>query len=360
MIKKNTLVILILFSISVHAFAQHKAYIDIVQKLPENYVKDASVDYTDIIQQAMNRADSIVMPNFPVLINDNGLNVGSNKVIWFQSQSQLKLAPSGKINYALFHIKDEKNVKIYNANLVGDRDIHKNSKGEWGMGMRIEGSRHVLIKNAHISKFWGDGIYITRSNKTNSSQIVVSHSTLDNNRRNGISIISGSDILVKHCAFTNMDGTKPMAGIDIEPNSPKDRLGLIEISNIKTSHNRIGVQVSMMHFPSEKKQTFKINVEDLNSNKDEHGLLIRDFYRVKKYGKKAIPLDGVVTYKDIKIKNSQKEPIKYFNSKKGYEYGPQYIFENIHIHRNRKSLNWMRNTRVKAELKLRGFKVNKF
>jgi len=349
---------LILLFVSVKGFAQKENYISIVSMLPKNYVKDASVDYTSIIQKAITGFDSILMPDFPILINDNGIKVGSNKIIVFQHSSKLILAPSNKSKFSLFYIENAKNVKIFNAHIVGDRNFHQGNKGEWGMGIRIEGSTNVLIDNATISDFWGDGIYITRSGKVNSSKVTILNSTFNKNRRNGISIISGAEIRISNSLFSNTNGTNPMAGIDIEPNSPMDNLGLIEINNIRTSQNRIGVQVSMMHFPSNKKQIFQINIENMVSLKEEHGLLLRDFYNKNKYGEKALPLNGIVTYKNIEINESLKEPIKYFNNAKGYEYGPKYIFNNIRIRNNNSSIKKVEH--LKTELGKRGFDVIEF
>src|SRR5690606_16439042 len=186
--------------------------------------------------------------------------------------------------------------KVINPTLVGDRDKHTGTKGEWGMGIRVQGSNNVKIIGANISDFWGDGIYITRDGGVNSKNILIDQAVIQRNRRNGISVISGDNIVIQNSSFINNTGTNPMAAIDIEPNTPKDSLGYIKIHNIKTTQNRVGVQVSMMNFPSEKKQIFQLDIENVNSYKDQHGLLVRDFYRISKYGKKAIPLNGIVNY----------------------------------------------------------------
>lgn len=346
--------------ISTYCLAQSQRHIDVMQQLPKNYVKDASVDYTSVLQDLVSRYDSIIMPNFPILINDKGIKISSNKAIVFQPKSMLKLKSSDKTHYALLFINKAENVRLYSPVLIGDRDKHIGDKGEWGMGIRIQGSNNVKIIKANISNFWGDGIYITRDKKVNSKNVLIDQSIIERNRRNGISVISGDSIFIQNSAFINNTGTNPMAGIDIEPNTPLDSLGYIKIKNIETTKNRVGVQVSMMHFPSEKKQTFRLDIEDVNSYKDQHGLLIRDFYRVERYGEKAIPLNGVVNYKNISIKESIQEPIKYFNSKEGYEYGPKYHFSNIKIKRDKNSQNWRSNNQIKNALKLRGFNVKNF
>ncbi|MBL4676270.1 MAG: hypothetical protein JKY70_08725, partial [Mucilaginibacter sp.] len=59
----------------------------------------------------------------------------------------------------------------------------------------------------------------------------------DNNRRNGISIISANGLKLISPYAANSNGTLPMAGLDIEPNSPKNELKGIYISGLKTENN---------------------------------------------------------------------------------------------------------------------------
>lgn len=353
-------ILLILLLSFTYGFSQNQEHAVVERYLPAKYVKDGSVDYTNELQKIVNRYDSITMPNFPLLVNDKGIKIPSNKVIVFQPKSVLKLKPSKKTEYALLLIDKASNVRIYNPTLIGDRNKHIGTKGEWGMGIRVQGSNNIKIIGANISNFWGDGIYITRDEALNSKNIVIDQAVIYENRRNGISIISGDNIVIQNSSFTNNKGTNPMAGIDIEPNTPKDSLGYIKIYNIKTTQNRIGIQVSMMNFPSEKKQSFQLDIENVNSYKDQHGLLVRDFYRISRYGKKAIPLNGIVNYKNTIIKESLEEPIKYFNSKEGYEYGPKYSFSNIKIERSKNSKKWRSIDSIKSALKQRGFNIDKF
>ena len=59
----------------------------------------------------------------------------------------------------------------------------------------------------------------------------------DNNRRQGLSIVSGKNIEVASSVFSNSTGTAPNAGIDIEPNYPDEFLEGIRITNTTTKNN---------------------------------------------------------------------------------------------------------------------------
>ncbi|WP_346986124.1 hypothetical protein [Chryseobacterium sp. POE27] len=97
-----------------------------------------------------------------------------------------------------------------------------------------------------LKTFGGDGIYIGRNatGVSYSSRINVSQGILNNNRRNGISIISGKDIIVENVTIKNTNGTNPMAGIDLEPNLPDEFLYNINLNNISTINNKIdGIKI---------------------------------------------------------------------------------------------------------------------
>ena len=44
--------------------------------------------------------------------------------------------------------------------------------------------------------------------------------TADNNRRQGLSIVEADGVLVTDSIFSNTHGTRPSAGIDLEPDQP--------------------------------------------------------------------------------------------------------------------------------------------
>jgi hypothetical protein len=177
------------------------------------------------------------MPNFPILINDKGLEIKSNRNILFNRGSIIYLKPSSKPNYEIIRIHSKKNVKIFSAKVVGDRTKHLNKKGEWGMGISIISSSNVKVINANIRDCWGDGIYLGESNGIASHNITISNGIIDNNRRNGISVISADGLYISNIILSNTNGTNPQAGIDLEPNRNDNKLININMKNIYTFNN---------------------------------------------------------------------------------------------------------------------------
>lgn len=82
------------------------------------------------------------------------------------------------------------------------------------MGIMILHSHNIKVLGTTIYDCWGDGIYISGF----STDITITSATCDGNRRQGISVISGSNILIRSCTCSNTSGTLPSCGINIEPN----------------------------------------------------------------------------------------------------------------------------------------------
>lgn len=248
--------------------------------LPKGYVKDGTVDYTAYIQKAIDSNKKIIMPNFPLMTT--GIFVQSNSQIYFQKSSSLILKPTADVRYQIISLHGVENVKIYNPKLIGDRDKHLDSKGEWGFGIDIRGSRNLEIYNINISDCWGDGIVvvktlrnirpgITKQNLFATENIKIIGGIINNVRRNGVTIAGGKNVLLKNLLITNINGTNPMAGIDIEPDDSSNDLANINIDNVKINNANVGIDLHLGHYgdPSLSKSVTisctNISVENANS-----------------------------------------------------------------------------------------------
>ncbi|HQW16107.1 MAG TPA: right-handed parallel beta-helix repeat-containing protein [Niabella sp.] len=152
--------------------------------------------------------------------------------------SVLKAIPNDATNYVVLMIADAMDVQVRGGKILGERTQHLGTKGEWGMGIGVYGSANVRISNMVIADCWGDGIYISDNKaKTHASAFVGLKNVISrNNRRQGLSIIKASYILVDSCKFIYTNGTAPQAGIDIEPNY--DTASYITIRNTECAYNK--------------------------------------------------------------------------------------------------------------------------
>lgn len=218
----------------------------LVQSLPLNYDTTGNSDYTDLIQSVLDEYKNIVFPNFPLFINSEGLTIRSNSKIIFEKGSKLILQPNNKIRYEVLRLHGIQNVELYSPNIIGDREKHIGSEGEWGYGISIRGSQKIKVYQADVRNCWGDGICLANFNDSLvNMDIKIKDCNIDNNRRNGISIISGINIEIVNCFISNTNGTAPEGGIDIEPDNNLDFLDDINIINT-TTFNNVGIGLAMV------------------------------------------------------------------------------------------------------------------
>lgn len=109
--------------------------------------------------------------------------------------------------------------------IIGDLSTHIDKGGEWGMGIYLKGATNVSISGISIQNCWGDCVYIGGK----SQNIIVNNCTLEYGRRQGVSVTYGSNVTLRNLKITNIGGTSPGYGIDIEPNSN----GIVEDVYIK-------------------------------------------------------------------------------------------------------------------------------
>lgn len=182
-------------------------------------------DITSILKTTVNIPDGIFMIKAHVdeysgnyLINEGGVRLKNNTSLVMDKGCFLKAIPNDKRQYNILRTYEASNVSISGGNILGDRNDHTDTGGEWGYGLAITGSQNINIRDVNITNCWGDGINLQVSyNNINNEYINIENVLCDNNRRQGMSIEYGRYIKVINSSFTNTKGTAPQCGIDIEP-----------------------------------------------------------------------------------------------------------------------------------------------
>ncbi|SMP15481.1 hypothetical protein [Chryseobacterium profundimaris] len=260
---------------------------------------DRAINNTSTLQDCLNQNVVVVLPNYPIIITKDGLKLNSNNVLIFQPNSKLTIENNNLDYYELLKIHNVHNIKILNARLSGDRKGHSSSKGEWGYGISIRNSSDVVIDNFFIDNFWGDGIAIGYGNTKTNKNIVIKNGYLNNNRRNGLSVMNIDGLLVEKLLVSNTNGTNPMFGIDFEPNNASDNLNNITLNNIYTYNNANGGL--MLTFSKMKTSTSKTIDFNLNNFKDvgsPNGLMLAGI------PKEATGLKGNIKLNNISLDNN--------------------------------------------------------
>lgn len=205
---------------------------------------DGITDDTTAIQNAINYAnvkgiEIVFIPDGIYQINpDISIRLKSNISLILSAKATLRSNSSSKASYRIINIANVANVAVRGGCIVGERTIHNGSAGTWGHGIGIEGSNNVTISDIAVSNCWGDGIYVGSSTLQNfSDNVSILRVALYNNRRQGISIISAKNLLLKDSKASNCNGTDPQSGLDLEPDYSTQFLQNIVIDNFQTANN---------------------------------------------------------------------------------------------------------------------------
>ena len=165
---------------------------------------------------------------------------GDRKVLAIPSNTEVVMngevimEPNRFAVYDVFTIEGN-NIFIHGTGTVrGDKFTHLGDKYEWGMGISILKCHNVRVYDLRIEQCWGDCIYIDEY----STNIHINNCILDNGRRQGISVISGDEILIENCYISNVFGIAPQYAIDVEPDKGKS-IGSVVIRNV-TVNNCVG------------------------------------------------------------------------------------------------------------------------
>ncbi len=243
--------------------------------------------YGELTEKSINKALRIasIIGKDVELMNDykidcSGVNTGvkllDNSVLRFSNNARLIAVPSSSGNYKILDIDKVKNVKVYNAVIIGERNNHMSNTGEWGYGINITNSQNIELHNPVVKDTWGDGIYIggdyfdkTQSISTLSDNILIYNPYIDNVRRNGISICSVGKVRVYNAVIKNVNGANPQSGIDIEPEGDTGVnvwLKDVEIHNPTTENcTGSGINVFLHHLVNTETNIKILNHKDIGS-----------------------------------------------------------------------------------------------
>ena len=198
-----------------------------------------TLDYENSLRDVLALANPVVENN--VIIEDHlytvsaksfqaALNICSNTTLIINGTIQL--LPNEYKGCYILQINDSENVVVKGSGcLIGDKNEHTGTEGEWGHGINILKSNNISIEGLRVKNCWGDCIYVGNE----SSNIRIDNCILTNGRRQGISVTSADGVVINGCTITNVFGTAPQHGIDIEPNKG-DYVNNIRIEKVAISN----------------------------------------------------------------------------------------------------------------------------
>lgn len=238
-------------------------------------IGDGITDETEKLNKFFSQPIEKYIINNGTYLIDGDININSNSYVVFMENAIIKRKSTNSTNYYMLNIGNKNNVTIKGAHLIGDKDEHTGTTGEWGYGIHVYSSQNINIEDCIIEKTWGDGIYIGYSYAEASTQIpkyiYVNNVKIINCSRNGISICGGEDIIVSNSYIYGTTRTNPKAGIVIEPEAPESinpYLKNVSIDNIITEANIVGISLTT------NKPIENLTINNHSSNMESEGFVV--------------------------------------------------------------------------------------
>jgi hypothetical protein len=214
-------------------------------------VGDGVHDDTSAFQAAVN---ALPADGGTVVVPAGNYLIDPVRRVTLRSKMHLKLDPAATLTaksnsadraYVLmvYRVSD---VEISGGRIIGDRDRHLGTTGEWGHGIQVRGASRVTIRDIHVSRCWGDGICIGGAEIPNqptiySYDVAIANVVATGNRRQALTIGRSTVIRVYDSELSYAGGIAPGCGIDIEPDPDKSTTKLtadITINNCWIHHNQ--------------------------------------------------------------------------------------------------------------------------
>lgn len=138
--------------------------------------------------------------------------------------------------------------------------------------LEIRSVDSIVVDGLTCTKSGGDGIYVadgwSPGDTPYSRNVLIRDCVLDDNRRQGISVISAQDLVIEHCIFRDIgvtSGTDPKAGIDFEPDQPSQRIVRCTVrdssfSGSDASNYASGIHIALLYLDATS-QPVSIDIE---------------------------------------------------------------------------------------------------
>ncbi len=258
-------------------------------------------DMREALQNALNSgAKTLIINKRPApWIVSGQLNIPSNLEIVFEDGAEIKAMP-GKfhdLNEALFMIRSAKNITIRGQGILTMNkkdylDSAKYKKSEWRHTLAVFSSSNIKIDGLTFRASGGDGIYVN----------VVKNMTVDNvkcldNHRQGMSVISAENLLIRNSEFSNTSGTAPMSGIDFEPNRWNEKLVNCVVENCRFINNGGNGIEFWLAYLNEHSTPISVTIRNCVIEGNKKGIAFLDL--------KTPGVQGVVNIENCKIKGSK-------------------------------------------------------
>lgn len=228
-------------------------------------IGDGLTDDTEAINDLIKKApdgSTIYFPDGTYLVSANGgvspgkwVDINHNPGIWIDSKNDIiillsskatiKLLPTEEKGSHVLLIYNSHGVTICGGHIEGDRNTYTGSMvTEWCHGISAKGSSDISISNIKISQCRGDGIGIGTGPTYHCENITIDSAEIYDCFRNGITLTSCQNVVIKNTNVYNIYGTAPEAGIDVEPEYENAFCKDIVVKDCRIDGNKLSIAIS--------------------------------------------------------------------------------------------------------------------
>ena len=210
---------------------------------------DGSTDDTEAFRSALGAGNRIVYVPTGTYVISSEIAVPSTITMWLSPGATLLAAVRPWDDTGLFRVTDAQHVTFVGGAIDGQKSSNPGGRA-FGIMITHQNASDVRILGTTVRDMpgqdesginGGDGIYIGSGR-----DIEIDHVLLEGNVRQGISITgSVSDVAITNSVFKSTTGTRPGAGVDIEPDPGNHSLTNIEISGSEFVGNNRGIQLTV-------------------------------------------------------------------------------------------------------------------
>lgn len=177
----------------------------------------------------------------------------TNKTIIFEPSVRLLAKPGAFVaDIHLLKFIRGINIKISGYGASFQMQKVEYTTGEFRHTLQLENCKDILVEGLQLKDSGGDGIYIggeiSLSPNPYCENVIIKDCVMDNNRRQGMSVISAKNLLVSNCLFKNTKGTLPEAGVDLEPYEPYQRIENCRFTKCRfINNNGHGIELAFFY-----------------------------------------------------------------------------------------------------------------
>lgn len=275
------------------------------------------IDNTNFLQFAFDETteDTIVVDNVGLDWNTGPLRLERNDItIIFEEGVVLRALPGEfDIFESLINVNDKSNINIigYKATFIMNKQEYVDlADSEFRHGISLNSATNIVIEGLTILDTGGDGIIVTRSFQPNSlknycENVLIKNCRFSNNYRQGLSVTSAKDLTILNCEFSDTNGTLPEDGIDLEPDTPGERLENILIKDCRIFNNFGNAIQLALFMMQDSSLDVSITVENTYMANNHHPSNTFDFAEIAATDNGSNGVDGFVNFNNCYINSSQ-------------------------------------------------------